>query len=530
MQPTSPNESAPPDRPGAAFNVRFFSDPFPNGELTARRFFTIVEGMLELAMKNVRLCLPIFLAAAWGWVAPSAVAARLPNLVIILTDDQGYADVGVYGAKGFKTPNLDRMAREGIRFTDFHAAQPVCSASRAALLTGCYPNRVGIHGALGPAAPIGLHPDEMTLAELVKQKGYATGMVGKWHVGRPAQFLPVHQGFDEYFGLPYSNDMWPFHPEAKPGTYPPLPLIEGDKVVKEALTHDDQAQLTTWYTERAVHFIEKNKDRPFFLYVAHSMPHVPLHVSDKFKGRSKLGLYGDVIMEIDWSVGEILAALKKHGLDRDTLVMFTSDNGPWLSYGDHSGSARPLREGKGTSWEGGTREPFIARWPGTIPAGEVCREMAMTIDIFPTVARLIGAELPARKIDGLDIWPLLSGDPKASNPHEAYFFYYAQNELQAVRSGRWKLVLPHTYRTLDGHPGGHGGFPAQYEQVKLEVPELYDLKRDPREKRNVASKYPDVVRHMETLAEQCREDLGDALTGQKGKGLRKPGRDESSKK
>ena len=455
-------------------------------------------------------------------------AARPPNIVLILTDDQGYADVGVYGAKGFKTPNLDRMARQGIRFTDFHVAQPVCSASRAALLTGCYPSRVGIQGALGPVSPIGLHPDEVTLAELVKQKGYATGMVGKWHLGRPAPLLPVHQGFDQYFGLPYSNDMWPFHPEAKPGTYPPLPLIEGDQVVKDGLTGADQAQLTTRYTARAVRFIEENKDRPFFLYVAHNMPHVPLYVSDKFKGRSRQGLYGDVIMEIDWSVGQILEALKRHGLDENTLVMFLSDNGPWLSYGNHAGSARPLREGKGTCWEGGTRVPFIARWPGRIPAGRVCREMAMSIDLFPTIARLIGAELPPRKIDGLDIWPLVSAEPKATNPHQAYFFFYANNELQAVRSGQWKLLLPHTYRILPGHRGGTNGIPAQYQQARLPASELYDMMRDPEERKDLASRHPDIVERLEALASQCREELGDSLAGIKGRGVRPAGRERQN--
>jgi arylsulfatase A-like enzyme len=458
-------------------------------------------------------------------MAPTTIdaAERNPNIIIILTDDQGYADVGVFGAKGFDTPNLDRLAKEGIRFTDFHVAQPVCSASRAGLLTGCYPNRVGIHGALGPEAKIGLNTNEMTLAKLVKQKGYATGMVGKWHLGRPEPFLPIHQGFDEYFGLPYSNDMWPFHPEAKPGSYPPLPLIEGGQVIKNGLTHEDQAQLTTKYTQRAVQFIEKNKEHPFFLFVAHNMPHVPLHVSDKFKGKSEQGLYGDVIMEIDWSVGEIMDSLKKNNLEKDTLILFISDNGPWLSYGNHAGSAGPLREGKGTSWEGGTRVPFIARWPDKIPAGQVCSEMAMTIDLFPTIARLIGADLPQQKIDGLNIWPLLAGEPNARNPHEAYYFYYNQNELQSVRSGPWKLILPHRFRTLAAHPGGIDGIPVKYEQVGIAVPELYNLSQDMAETNNLASQNPDIVKRLEKLAEQCREDLGDSLTKRSGKALRSPG-------
>jgi arylsulfatase A len=362
------------------------------------------------------------------------------------------------------------------------------------------------------------------LAELARQKGYATAMVGKWHLGRPTQLLPVHQGFDQYFGLPYSNDMWPLHPEAKPGTYPPLPLLEGDRVIKDNLTPEDQSQLTTWYTERAVQFIRANQQRSFFLYVAHNMPHVPLYVSQKFKGKSARGLYGDVIQEIDWSVGQILETLQQCHLDQDTLVIFTSDNGPWLSYGDHAGSAGPFREGKGTCWEGGTRVPFIARWPGHIPSGKICRQPAMSIDLFPTIALLIGAELPTHKIDGLDIWPLLAGRPRARNPHQAYFFYYGQNELQAVRSGQWKLVFPHTYTSLNGRPGGQNGIPVKYERIKLATPELYDLRRDPEEKRDVASRHQAVVQRLEMLAEQCRNDLGDSLTGRTGAGVRQPGR------
>ncbi len=358
-----------------------------------------------------------------------------PNIVIIFCDDVGYGDIGCFGAKGYTTPNLDRLASQGVRFTRFYSAQPVCSASRAALMTGCYPNRIGIKGALGPQATVGISADEMTLAELVKQQGYATAVFGKWHLGHHPQFLPTHHGFDEYFGLPYSNDMWPLHPDylaagadqkKRPG-YPDLPAIEGDKVVIPEVTSREQRQLTTWYTERAVSFIDRHKDQPFLLYVPHSMAHVPLHISDKFAGHSGAGMYGDVMQEIDWSVGEITAALARHGLDDKTLVIFTSDNGPWLNYGDHAGVAGPLREGKGTCWEGGVREPFIARFTGSIPAGSVCDEPAMTIDLFPTIARLTGAKLPDHKIDGLDIWPLLSGEPRAKNPHDAYFFYYNDN-------------------------------------------------------------------------------------------------------
>jgi len=470
----------------------------------------------------------ILLALVIGVSLPMRVqaAGRLPNFVIIFTDDQGYADVGVFGAKGFTTPNLDRMAREGRKFTNFHVSQPVCSASRTGLLTGCYSNRLGIHGALGPNANHGIADTEMTLAQLLKQKGYATGMAGKWHLGHHEQFLPTHHGFDEYLGLPYSNDMWPLHPEAKPGTYPPLPLIEGDKVRKLGLQHEDQEQLTTMYTERAVSFIERNKDHPFLFYLAHSMPHVPLHVSSKFKGKSQQGLYGDVIEEIDWSVGEVLKALKRCGIDRDTLVIFTSDNGPWLSYGDHAGSAGPLREGKGTNWEGGTREPCIMRWPGTIPAGTTCRDMLMTIDLLPTIAKLTGAPLPDHKIDGLDVWPIISGKRGAKNPHEAYFGYYEVNQLQSVTSGdgHWKLLLPHTFRTLGGRPGGTGGIPAKYETRKIEQPELYDLNADVGEMSDVASAHPEIVKRLLDQAEIARADLGDALTGRKGAGVREPGR------
>lgn len=465
----------------------------------------------------------------------AAAPASLPNLVIIFTDDQGYADVGVFGAKGFQTPNLDRLAAQGCIFRNFHVAQPVCSASRAGLLTGCYPNRLGIHGALGPRSKVGLSDAEMTLAQLVKQRGYVTAIFGKWHLGDSRRFLPLQHGFDQYFGLPYSNDMWPLHPDLvklppndarRKNGYPDLIMFEGNQVAIPQVTHEDQNQLTTWYTERAVKFIEQNTNRPFFLYLAHNMPHVPLHVSDKFRGKTKRGLYGDVIEEIDWSVGQVMAALKRTGLEERTWVIFTSDNGPWLSYGEHAGSAYPLREGKGTNWEGGTREPCIMCWPGRIPAGTESWQMLMTIDLFPTIARLIGARLPQHPIDGIDVWPLISGQSGAHNPHSSYWFYYEVNQLQAVVSGdgRWKLQLPHTYRTLGGRPGGHDGLPVPYEQRKLEKAELYDLPSDISEGSDVAAEHPDIVRRLEAEAERARKELGDALTGRKGEGKREPGR------
>jgi arylsulfatase A len=462
----------------------------------------------------------------------AAVSSARPNIVIVFCDDLGYGDLGVYGAKGYATPNLDRMAAEGIRFTRFYVAQAVCSASRAALLTGCYPNRLGIKGALGPGSKVGIHADEMTIAELVKQRDDATAIFGKWHLGDAPQFLPTRHGFDEYFGLPYSNDMWPLHPgylnlppaRRKRQGYPELPLIEGERVTVSPVTSTEQNMLTTWYTERAVRFIERNREHPFFLYVAHSMTHVPLHVSDKFRGKTERGLFGDVVEEIDWSAGEILKALKANGLDDRTLVIFTSDNGPWLIYGDHAGSAGPLREGKGTSWEGGIREPFIARWPGVVPAGKVATEPAMTIDLFPTIARLVGAKLPEHKIDGTDIWPLLIGAEPTKNARKAYFIYYADNELQAVIDGPWKLYLPHTYRTLNGRTGGRDGQPAPYDQRKVSQPELYNVDADISETKDVAAAHPDEVKRLLQLAEQARDDLGDSLVGRKGKGARDPGR------
>ncbi|MCA9075753.1 MAG: sulfatase [Planctomycetaceae bacterium] len=449
---------------------------------------------------------------------------RPPNIVIIFTDDQGYGDVGCYGAQGYETPHLDRMADEGMRFTSFCVAQAVCGASRAALLTGCYPNRIGMLGAPGPNATHGINSDEMLLSEICKQKNYATAVYGKWHLGHRRPFLPLQHGFDEYFGLPYSNDMWPYHPEV-PENFPDLPIIEGNDIKIAAVTPEDQTHLTTWYTEHAVDFINRNHERPFLLYVAHAMAHVPLFVSEKHTGVSKQGLYGDVITEIDWSVGEILKAIKKHELDEQTLVIFTSDNGPWLSYGNHAGSAGPLREGKGTTWEGGVREPCIMRWPGRIPAGSLCNELAATIDIMPTVAGLIGAELPEHTIDGKDIWPLMSGLPDAGSPHEAYYYYWGR-ELQAIRSGDWKLHFPHKYRSLDG-PAGKDGVPSKYYQAATDVA-LYNLRTDVGETLDLKDEFPEVVERLKSLADEARVELGDSATGQQGGGTRPAGQLPSS--
>jgi len=433
-------------------------------------------------------------------LSPVSAADAPPNIVLIFADDLGYADLGCFGADPSETPNLDRMAREGCRFTSFYVAQAVCSASRAALLTGCYPNRIGIQGALGPNANHGLHEDEWTIAEVLKQRGYATAIYGKWHLGHHPKFLPRQHGFDDYFGLPYSNDMWPRHPTAK---FPDLPLISGESTVE---LNPDQSRLTTWYTERAVQFIQSHRDRPFFLYVPHAMPHVPLFVSEKHAGKSAGGLYGDVLREIDWSVGQILKALGDCQLEDNTLVIFTSDNGPWLSYGHHAGSAKPLREGKGTAWEGGARVPCVMRWPGRIPAGTECRGMAATIDVLPTLAALTGSPLPPTRIDGLNIQSLLT-DPAARSPRDVYWFYYGAG-LNAVRRGPWKLHFPHPYVHVD--VPGRDGMPGKLSQPRTGL-ELYNLDTDLGETTDVAADHPDVVRDLTAVAEAARDDLGDSF-------------------
>ncbi|MBD3414945.1 MAG: sulfatase-like hydrolase/transferase [Candidatus Aminicenantes bacterium] len=452
-----------------------------------------------------------------------------PNIVLIFTDDQGYSDVGCFGAQGFDTPNLDKMAENGMRFTSFYVPQAVCSASRAGLLTGCYPNRIGIRGALGPNAQVGLHSSEVTIAEILKTKGYTTAIFGKWHLGHHLEFLPLQHGFDEYFGLPYSNDMWPVNYDGKPvqtghkSNYPPLPLIENNHKISEIRTLQDQAALTTLYTQRAVEFIERNQHRPFFLYVPHSMPHVPLGVSDKFRGQSRQGLYGDVIMEIDWSVGQIIKALKRNRLENKTLVIFTSDNGPWMNYGNHAGSTGPLREGKGTSWEGGVRVPCIMQWPHQIPSDQVCLQMASTIDILPTIAEITGASLPDHKIDGVSVFSLLRGN-KQAHPRDHFYYYYTHKhgyQLQCVRQGKWKLHFPHSYRSYQGVDKGMDGHPGPYARGKTGV-ELYNLEKDIGENTDVASQFPDVVKRLKALGEKARQDLGDMKMG--GSGVRPSGR------
>jgi len=379
--------------------------------------------------------------AAGGAAAATAASGKTLNFIIIFTDDQGYQDVGCFGSPKIKTPNLDRMASEGMRFTDFYSAASVCSPSRLALMTGCYPPRIGF----------GWFENRWVLLPgHLKAKGYATGAIGKWHLGYQKKFLPTSNGFDSYLGVPYSNDMWlpanmTYAPDARLGEgFTPenlktpkrqknqVPLLRDDKVIDYPV---DQSTLTQRYTAEAIRLINANKDKPFFIYLAHTMPHIPLFASEKFKGKSARGLYGDTIEEIDWSTGEILKTLKKLGLDENTLVFYCSDNGPWLSKGENGGCALPLKAGKFTTWEGGMREPTIMRLPGRIPAGKECSEVAGTIDMLPTIARLAGAELPAREIDGKDIWPLMTAQPGAKSPHEAYFYYRGYIEPSARASG-----------------------------------------------------------------------------------------------
>lgn len=487
-------------------------------------------------MKNIRYPMGFGMLSLISLPAVSqtskAPESKQPNIVLIFMDDMGYGDLSCYGANQYETPNLDQLAVQGTRFTYFYSAQAVSSASRAGLMTGCYPNRVGITGALRPWSEIGISSQEKTIAQVLKTKGYTTGAIGKWHLGHQKEFLPLQHGFDEYFGLPYSNDMWPVNYDGVPNkhktgnmenVFPALQLIEGNNKVQEINTLEDQAKLTTLYTEHAVSFIEKHKKTPFFLYLAHSMVHVPLGVSDKFKGKSKAGKFGDVMMEVDWSVGEVLKALKKNGLDKNTLVIFTSDNGPWLNFGNHAGTTGGLREGKGSSWEGGQRVPCIMKWPGNIPEGKICNKLSGTIDLLPTLAAITEAKLPENKIDGVNILPLLLGDANAS-PRRSFYYYYNKNSLEAVQKDYFKLVLPHRYRSYCGVLPGKDGWPGKVGTDSVKTVELYDLRRDPGERYDVKELYPEIVEELQKIVEEARQDLGDDITNRQGSNRRKPGR------
>jgi len=445
-----------------------------------------------------------------------------PNVVLIFADDLGYADIRPFRAFGFETPHLDRLAESGLKLTNFHVAASVCSASRAALLSGSYPARISIADALMPASEVGINPDERLLPEMLKANGYATAIYGKWHLGDQPEFLPTQHGFDEFYGLPYSNDMWPKHPEPEVAAlFPPLPLLKNNEVVKLGFTLEEQQSLTTEYTEHAIDFIERNQDGNFFVYLAHGMPHVPLAVSNKFRGRSDFGLYADTIQEIDWSIGQIINTLERLGLEEETLVIFTSDNGPWLRYGEHAGTAGHFRGGKHTVFEGGFRVPAIISWKGSIPAGTVSDEFTTAMDIFPTLAFLNGeARISPKKVDGKNIWPIWQSPETATSPYER-FAYYKNGELRAVRKGPWKLLLPHASRTV--LIPGVRGMPGKVDD--LDVPmALYHLKRDPAEKVNLASYEPAKLAELLQVAAQFRLELGDRLTGSTGAEIRPSGR------
>ncbi len=464
-------------------------------------------------------------------------ADRPPNIVLILADDLGYSDLSCYGAKQIRTPNLDRMAKDGIRFTNFLVAQPVCTASRAALMTGCYPNRVGLSGALNHTSLTGIHPDEELLPELLKARGYATACYGKWHLGTRPEFDPTRNGFDTWQGLPYSNDNGPLHPVIR--DIPALPYIADGKTIER---DPDQSQFTKRFTTQAINFIKAHREEPFFVYLPHVMPHVPIFASKPFQGRSKLGLYGDVVEELDASIGDLLKTFTDEHLESNTIVIFFSDNGPFLSYGTHAGKAEPYREGKLTTFEGGVRVPFIVRWPGRIPAGEVSNELITELDLLPSLVKLAGAKNPRKTIDGLDLLATLLGESSSSN--RKHFAYYSGTELHAVRYGKWKLHFAHEYLTVNGPPGTDGK-PANYANMKpLSITEsgirgiasrhgykvqklpqsLFDLDTDPGETTDVSDKHPEIVKRLAELAETYRSELGDRLTARTGKGVREVGK------
>jgi arylsulfatase A-like enzyme len=467
------------------------------------------------AIKQEESLVPFnFLILAWllmAWLAmpcPALASERPPNVVLIFTDDQGYQDIGCFGSPNIRTPHLDRMAREGRKFTSFYSACSVCSPSRAALMTGCYPPRVGVTRVLFAQDSSGLHPDEITLAEILKNAGYRTVCIGKWHLGHKPPFLPTRQGFDSWYGIPYSNDMR-IDPQMQLSSSIRLregmtikriretpisqhkdrlvPLMRNEEVIEYPA---DQSTLTKRYTQEAVRFITETSEAPFFLYLPHTMPHIPLDVSEEFRGRSEAGLYGDTIQEIDWSVGQILQTLQETGRDDNTLVIFTSDNGPWNLKNGHGGSAQPLRGYKFDTYEGGMRVPCLMRWPGRIPAGTQSDEIAATIDLLPTIAALAGVPVPTdRVIDGHDIRELMTGEA-ASTPHDAYF-YYKGKRVSAVRRGCWKLRIT----------------PARPKQEIPEKIELFDLVSDISESRNLADMMPDKIAALRDLAGQFDRQL-----------------------
>jgi arylsulfatase A-like enzyme len=430
--------------------------------------------------------------------------AKPPNFVIIFLDDSGYADFRPFGTPEYPTSNVEQLAQQGCRFTHFCVPQAVCSASRSALLSGCYPGRTKVFGAHPPRAR-GLEPSFATMGEVLKPAGYRTAVFGKWHIGDQPDTRPPARGFDESCGLMYSNDMWEFHPE-NPQNYAahPLQFWENGTVRIERVTPQHQPMLTRWYTEHAVDFVRRNRSNPFLLYVPHSMPHVPLFVSDRFKGKSRKGLYADVMMELDWSVGEIMKSLKSAGVAENTMVIMTSDNGPWTSYGNHAGKT-PYREAKGTGFDGGIRSAGLIRYPGQIKAGSVSKRAFCSIDLLPTIAHLAGAGLPKNPIDGKNVWDLIAGKPGAVNPHD-YYAFSTNRIFEGVISGdgRWKLHLPHQYRVVE--VVGNDGKAGKYRQQKIEL-SLFDMEADPLETTNVIDKHPEVAARLRGYAEQHQREF-----------------------
>ncbi|MEI7954385.1 MAG: sulfatase [Verrucomicrobiota bacterium] len=465
----------------------------------------------------MKYLLRVFAALLFALPAALPAADRKPNIILILIDDMGYGDVGAFGSTKNRTPNIDRMAREGMKLTSFYAA-PVCTPSRAQVLTGCYAKRVSLPDVIFPACPIGISAKERTVAELLKDAGYATMCIGKWHVGDQAEFLPTKHGFDHYFGLPYSNDMGgsetgPLPAGTKRKGSPPLPLVRDDKVI-ETVSPPEQDRLTERYTDEAVKFITDNQSKPFFLYLPHTAVHVPIHPGDKFKGHSSNGSYGDWVEEVDWSVGKILDTLHELKLADNTLLIFTSDNGPWLTQGKNGGTAGPLRGGKGGTFEGGMREPTIAWWPGHVPAASSCDAVAGNIDLLPTFASLGGAGLPEGvKLDGRDLTQVLLGKSQQS-PREAHY-YFSSNRLEAVRSGPWKLAIVRQSENMGGGQNKPGTPAAEF------TPTLYNLDTDIGEQHDVAAEHPEEIERLQKFVAAMDADLG---LKKPGPGVRPPGR------